>query len=231
MNTNTPYRMEMKYMIDPQTATVISRRLGMCCTYDKNADENGFYKVTSLYFDDFNNSYLNDNIMGEMNRKKYRIRIYNGNDGFIRLEKKIKHNQGGKKEYANITRAEYEQILHGDYAKLRESTDHELIRAFCMEAMRRQLKPKVIVEYDRQTFVYNYGTVRVTLDHKVRYSATGMDLFNPHQIFAPAVGEEQVVLEVKYTGYLPNHIQGLVQQNVSTRQSVSKYSLCRINNF
>jgi hypothetical protein len=223
--------MEMKYKIDPQTARVMSRRLGMCCTYDRNADEEGYYKVTSLYFDDFNNSYLTDNMIGQMNRKKYRIRIYNGLDSFIRLEKKIKHNQGGRKEFAVISRQDYQMIFRGDYEQLQIQTDDALVKSFCMEAIRRRLRPKVIVEYDRQTFVYNYGTVRVTLDHKVRYSATGVDLFNEHQIFAPAIGENEVVLEVKYTGYLPGHIRSLVQQSVSTRQSVSKYSLCRINNF
>jgi hypothetical protein len=227
----TEYRNEMKYIIDPQTAHVLQRRLMMCCGFDRNADTNGYYTVTSLYFDDFNNSYLNDNIVGQIKRKKFRIRVYNRKDDFIRLEKKIKHNQGGIKTYCMLTRTQYNDILGGRYIAVREETDDALLKEFCNEALLRKLRPKVIVEYDRQTYVYNYGTVRITLDYNVRYGATGHDLFTENAIYAPAVEEDQVVMEVKYTGFLPGHIKVLVQQGVASRQGVSKYSLCRARNY
>ncbi len=223
----TEYRNEMKYIIDPQTAHVIQRRLQMCCSFDRNSNTDGFYKVTSLYFDDFNNSYLNDNIVGQIKRKKYRIRVYNHKDDFIRLEKKIKHNQGGMKTYCMLTRDQYNEILDGNYAAVREQTDNALLKEFCNEALNRRLKPKVIVEYDRQTYVYDYGTVRVTMDYNVKFNATGTNIFSEDSIYAPAVEEDQVVMEVKYTGFLPGHIKALVQQGVASRQGVSKYTLCR----
>ncbi len=220
------YRNELKYMINKGTALVLSNKIRQICEFDKNADENGFYRVSSLYFDDFANSALNDNIIGQIERKKYRIRIYNGSDKFIRLEKKVKHNKGGMKISAPLTREEYDLILQGDYESLKQS-DSALLRAFATEATFRHLKPKVIVDYHRQTFVCDEGTVRVTLDHQVQHSLGNVDLFAKNQIYVPATQDGQVVLEVKYTGFLPGYIKDMVQQSVTRQQSISKYTLCR----
>lgn len=220
------YRHEMKYVLDPRTAHVISQKLKQLCVYDANADEKGFYRVTSLYFDDFTNSALNDNIIGQMMRKKYRIRIYDGNDALIRLEKKIKHNQVGMKESVALTRNQYEMILEGNYQDLMKEAS-PLLKAFCIESISRLLRPRVIVEYDRQTFVYDHGSVRITFDHRIRHPLNGLDLFDQEKIMVPVTEGGQVIMEVKYTGFLPAHIRDMVQQSVSTRQSVSKYTLCR----
>ncbi len=221
------YRNEMKYVIDPATAAIITKRMEKCCSYDRNANEDGFYRVSSLYFDDFCNSALNDNIIGQIDRKKYRIRIYDGRDDFIRLEKKIKHNQGGKKESCILTKVQYQMILDGRYEELLEMSDNPLLTGFCMEGMMRGLKPKVIVDYNRKSFVYEYGDVRVTMDHKVKHSNGGQDLFDVDQVLAPAVDSNEVILEVKYTGFLPALIKNLVQQSAAPRTGFSKYTVCR----
>jgi hypothetical protein len=162
-----------------------------------------------------------------MKRKKYRIRIYNGGQKNIGLEKKVKHNQVGFKASTKLTMEQYQLIIGGNYEALKASSEEELIREFCLDGIQRKLKPKVIVDYDRQTFVYHYGDVRVTFDHDVRHSTNGRDLFADNTLYVPALGPNQVVLEVKYTGFLPEHVKKLVQQNVAKRQSVSKYTLCR----
>ena len=220
------YRNELKYILDMQTAHVINGRLQKICRFDENTDPQGFYRVTSLYFDDYANSALNDNLIGQMMRKKYRIRIYNGKEDFIRLERKTKHNQVGMKESVVITREQCDLILKRDYESLMSSTS-PLLRAFCMEGMGRRLVPKVIVDYDRKTFVYDPGFVRITMDYNVKYAIGSPDLFAENPIFVPTTNHNQVILEVKYTGFLPGHIKDMVQQSASTRQSVSKYTLCR----
>lgn len=225
------YRNELKYIVDPNTAKIISSRMQKLCRYDANADEKGFYRVTSLYFDDYNNSALNDNIIGQITRKKYRIRIYDGKDDFIRLEKKVKNNRGGLKESCKLSKDQYNMILRNDYEALKETSDNAIFQGFCLEGIARRLKPRVIVDYDRQTFVYDHGLVRVTLDHGVKHGVGNVDLFKKHQIYAPAVDPNQIILEVKFTGFLPALIKDMVQQSVSTRQSVSKYNICRSRSY
>lgn len=224
---NTAYRNELKYVIDPGTASIISSRMAMCCSFDQNADEQGFYRVSSLYFDDFCNSALNDNMVGQSDRKKYRIRIYNGGNDYIRLEKKIKHNKGGKKESYPLTLEQYKMILAEDYDALKETSDNVLLSGFCLEAIMRGLRPRVIVDYNRKSFVYEYGDVRITMDHEIKHSAGSNDLFDEDQIFAPAVEQNEIVLEVKYTGFLPGIIKNLVQQSVAPQTGFSKYTLSR----
>lgn len=220
------YRNELKYIINSGTAHIISKRMEQICSYDKNADHRGFYRVSSLYFDDFSNSALNDNVIGQIARKKYRIRIYDGRDDFIRLEKKTKHNKVGVKEAVVITRKQYDNIIKGEYESFKEA-DSTLLRGFYMEAMSRRLRPKVIVDYNRQVFAYDYGTVRITLDYSVKYAVNSIDLFKKDQIYAPAIRKDQIIMEVKYTGFLPGHIRDMIQQSFSNQQSVSKYTLCR----
>lgn len=221
------YRNELKYIIDSNTAIVIRSKMEQLLSFDYNADDEGFYKVTSLYFDDYSNSALNDNIIGQILRKKFRIRIYNHSEKFIRLEKKVKHNRGCMKTSYTLNLKQYEMIMNSDYEALKQSTENKLVQEFCLDGIHRKLRPKVIVDYNRQTFVYKFGAVRITFDYDVKHSLGNTDLFSKEKIYVSAVNGNQIIMEVKYTGFLPSHIKSFIQQGISTRQSISKYTICR----
>ena len=74
------YRQELKYKINPASAQIIKRRLDAVCSVDSNSGSCG-YRVTSLYFDDYCDSAVRESLSGQLNRKKFRIRVYNGDDG------------------------------------------------------------------------------------------------------------------------------------------------------
>ncbi len=57
---------------------------------DPHARPDGTYTVHSLYFDDWRDTALREKIDGLPRREKFRIRYYNGDLSFIRLEKKSK---------------------------------------------------------------------------------------------------------------------------------------------
>lgn len=221
------YRNELKYLIDPLTAISLHKKIEVLLQHDKHADAKGYYKVTSLYFDDYANTALNDNLAGTIKRKKYRIRVYNKSKDYIRLEKKVKHHKGGFKASVLINAEQYLMILNDDYIALKASSDHILIQEFCLDAITRQLKPKIVVEYDRKSFIYDFGTVRITFDYNIKHSLGEPDLLDEHILYAPAMDDNTIVMEVKFTGALPEVIKKLIQQSVSTRQSISKYSLSR----
>ena len=215
------YRHELKYIVNDASAHVIKTRLNKICKNDRNADANGRYRVSSLYFDDYCDSAVADNLSGQLARKKFRIRIYNGSDSFIRLERKVKHNGGCRKDTARLTKEQYEKILTGDYSFLQGPSDL-VLQDFYVTAVTRLLHPKVIVDYIREAFVYGPGNVRITLDRHVKSSVRNVDLFNPHAIYAPAVETRHIILEVKFTGFLPTHIAHMIQHGNSMRQSASK---------
>ncbi|BES66520.1 polyphosphate polymerase domain-containing protein [Gottschalkiaceae bacterium SANA] len=220
------YRNELKYMINRQTAHIMGRKIEKLCKLDSHSNADGFYQVSSLYFDDFADSALNDNLIGQIARKKYRIRVYNRSDSYIRLEKKSKVNKGGKKDSLALTRDQYQQILEGDYKMLWDSQS-SLLREFCIDMASRKLRPKVIVDYERKSFVYPYGTVRITFDHRIRYERNQLDLFEEEAMYIPAGDADQVILEVKFTGFLPGPIKMMIQQANLKQQSISKYTICR----
>ncbi len=219
------YRHELKYTVSDAAARIIAMRLEKLCRFDSHADEGGRYRVTSLYFDDYCNSAVQDNLSGQLSRKKFRIRMYNGDGGFIRLERKVKHAGGCRKDSVLLTREECARIQAGETAFL-QTSGSPVARDFATTAKLRLLKPRVVVDYSREAYVYEPGSVRITFDRDVRASVGGADLLDAEAVFAPA--SEGVILEVKYTGFLPGPIAALLQQGCTLRQSASKYTMCRM---
>ena len=85
-------RHEIKVFINYSDYISIRNRIKTFAKLDRNASENGIYHIRSLYFDNFNDKALMEKINGYNNREKFRIRFYNHNHSFIRLEKKSKSN-------------------------------------------------------------------------------------------------------------------------------------------
>ena len=115
--TGERYRHELKYRISYGEKAVLELRLASLLQRDAHAGPGG-YLIRSLYFDDCWNSAYAEKDAGILARKKYRIRIYNGSDAVIRLERKKKVGSWICKEEAALTRAELEKLLSGDYGFL-----------------------------------------------------------------------------------------------------------------
>ena len=83
------FRNEWKYLISTSEKEMLMLRLKPFLQPDPHAGEGGYY-IRSLYFEDYWNSAYAEKEAGVLMRKKYRIRIYNNNDKFIKLERKKK---------------------------------------------------------------------------------------------------------------------------------------------
>lgn len=221
------FRHELKYLINDGAAQVIRSRLGNICSHDRHGDLNGVYRVSSLYFDDYCDSCVYDNLGGFKERKKFRIRIYNGSESLIKLERKIKNNNLCQKDSTILSREQYQSILEDDYSFMSGSTE-PVLRDFYLLAHSRLLKPAVIVDYQREAYVYGPGRVRVTFDKWMRASLSGADLFDSKLLFRQAMNKNETIMEVKYTGFLPGHILAMIQQSHGVRQAISKYKYCRL---
>lgn len=117
--TQERYRHELKYLINEGEHAALACRLAPVFKLDKHARAGG-YTIRSLYFDDYCNSAYEEKDAGILMRKKYRVRIYNGSDKVIKLERKKKYGSWIYKEDAPLTRGEFEQILAGDYGFIAE---------------------------------------------------------------------------------------------------------------
>lgn len=218
-------RHEWKHRINLREDLVLSQRLRKLFTHDKNAGDDGSYGVTSLYFDTPYDSALREKIDGVNKREKFRLRYYGKDTSFIRLEKKFKVNGLCGKRSARITQKQTDDLLKGRYACLLESGDPLLIE-FYSKLQGTGLRPKTIVRYDREAFLYGPGNVRITLDRHVRTGLLRVDFLNT-DLFCVCALEEGTVLEIKYDAFLPEIVRMAVQVPDRRASACSKYALCR----
>ena len=92
------FRVENKYLVTDADLAVITPRLKAVMKQDIH-QLGDCYTIRSLYFDDINDNCMKENDAGVDQRKKYRIRIYDPNSDFIRLEIKEKQ-RGVTKKYS-----------------------------------------------------------------------------------------------------------------------------------
>lgn len=218
-------RHEWKHQINPQEDLVLSQRLGKLFPRDANAGPDGAYQVTSLYFDTPYDSALREKLDGVNRREKFRLRYYGTDLSFLRLEKKYKVNGLCGKRSARLTREQAERLLSGDARFLLDTGDALLLELYS-KIQGQGLRPKTIVRYDREAFLYAPGNVRITLDRDIRTGLGSVDFLNPGVFCVRAAGPG-TVLEVKYDAFLPEIVRMAVQVPGRRAAACSKYALCR----
>ena len=217
-------RHEWKHEINFSDMIAIRQRLRAAAKPDPHAVD-GLYTVRSLYFDDLTDKALREKLDGVDRREKFRIRYYIGDPSLIHLEKKSNRSGLGAKESAVLTQAEAQAVVDGDLDWM-PSSGRALVQELYSK-MRRGLRPKTIVDYTREPFVYPPGNVRVTLDYNIRTGLGCTDFLNPDCITVPA-GDAPIILEVKWDACLPDVIRDAVQLEGRRVSAFSKYAQCRI---
>ncbi|MCR5556656.1 MAG: polyphosphate polymerase domain-containing protein, partial [Butyrivibrio sp.] len=218
------YRHEFKYMVDAVTEGVLLAKAGAVLKSDGNVLEDGRYVVRSLYFDDVDDGCLRENLGGTDNRSKFRIRYYNGDTDFLRLEKKSKSHGMTLKESCRITKEEFWQLFHGKSIGV---SGNEKKDALVADFLGRGMRPKVIVTYERIPFVYKAGNVRVTFDRKLASSGQVDKFLSGDYRQRPVFEVGKSLLEVKFDEYLPVHIKAALQTDGLRWTTFSKYHMCR----
>lgn len=220
------YRHEFKYLCSYGQLRMIQARLQGLIPLDPHVGESGQYNIRSLYFDDYYDSYLQENEAGTDPREKFRIRIYDHSSGRISLELKRKVRGMTQKISCPLTEEQCRLLMAGEIPDISKDAP-AVFQKLVLQMRIRLLRPKVIVEYDRVPYVYPHGNVRVTLDENIRASGR-TELFLEEDIpLRPIMPTGQHILEVKYDEYLPDHIYRTVQLENLQRTAFSKYYLCR----
>lgn len=219
------YRHEWKHEINLSDMIALRQRLCAVAKTDSHAI-NGAYEIRSLYFDNLADKALREKLDGISRREKFRIRYYNGDTSFIHLEKKSKLDGLGTKESAVLTKEQAQAIIDGDYVWMTH-TDNSLITELYYKMTAQQLRPKTIVDYMREPYIFPAGNVRVTLDYNIRTGLLCTDFLNPECVTIPA-GETPIILEVKWDAYLPDVIRDAIQLSGRRPCAFSKYAACRI---
>ena len=136
-------------------------------------------------------------------RKKYRIRIYNYSAESIKLERKKKFGSYIYKEDAPLTKDEVQKILSGEYEFLLKSP-YSLCREFYIECMSNMMRPRTIVDYEREPWIMDDSTL------------PALSVLEPGKL----------IMEVKFTEMLPQILRNLLPPQAAEFTAVSKYVLC-----
>lgn len=219
------YRHEWKHSISRTDMLMLRQRLRAVMEPDPHTID-GKYFIRSLYFDTPGDTALREKLDGVSRREKFRIRCYNHDTSLIHLEKKSKLAGLGSKLSAPLSPQQVQSILDGDLGWMLRSSQPLIQELYCKMTTTR-LRPRTIVDYTREPFVYGPGNVRVTIDYDIRTGLRSTGFLDPDCITIPA-GDSPIILEVKWDGFLPDIIRSAVQLESRQASAFSKYAQCRI---
>lgn len=216
------YRHEYKYIISQASAELLKRRLPCMMARDPHAGPTGRYTIRSLYFDDPKFRAYDEKMDGLRDREKFRLRIYDYNTSFVRLEKKEKHGDLTRKTGQTLTARQVQDLHNCQWGDL--TVTQGVLLDELRAKMAGSLKPAVLVDYDRTAFVCNAGQTRITLDENIRTRPYEADLWASKTAMIPVLEPGEVVLEVKFNDFLPGYL-GL-EDIPKINLAISKYVLC-----
>ena len=214
-------RNELKFYVNSAHSSLLFSRLSASMNMDRHTGAMGKYRIRSLYFEDPALSCYFDKLNGLENREKYRIRFYNSDLSYVRLEKKEKRGKMCLKTFEGISAEFAETLLSPDP----EPWGGELVDCFCRKIRYESFRPLFFVDYERSAFLHPAGNVRITLDRNITASSFVSSLTDdccPIPVLEPGTS----VLEVKFDEYFPPYLSALLEDIPKLSASVSKFCLC-----
>lgn len=223
-------RFEFKYPMHKPTADKIIPALLKHMKWDpfvaKNEDK--FYYVTSLYFDNSGYGCFFEKESGEKFRKKFRLRIYDNEitpETKMFVEIKRKNNALVLKDRVILPARRAREIIVDNRSvdNFREfgEGDAEVLREFLWTKNYNCLTPKLLVSYKRKPLVSKYDEeARVTFDYDIKAKTTKW--FDGERGFREVL-PNALILEIKYNNVLPYWLHEIIQKYGLERVAFSKY--------
>jgi len=222
---NEVLRQEKKYLLIIPDGQKLDARLSRCMLRDRHSGPHG-YTVRSLYFDSLDDGDYWEKIDGLEVRRKLRLRVYGPATEFAMLEMKQKEGAYQRKRSLRMGREDARRLCEGDYSPLLRCGSP--FAAECYGLMHgRCYRPRTVVEYRRRAFVARENHIRITLDSEITATEARWDVFAPDLAQVPVLDPFNLILEVKYDGFLLSYIKNLLGPADRSEFSQSKYCLAR----
>ncbi len=224
-------RFELKYLVSEETALKIRQFVQCYLDFDEYSvgKPNYSYPVHSLYLDSDTLQTYWDTINGTKNRFKLRLRFYSTSpEAPVFFEIKRRMNNCIMKQRGGVKQKCISLLLSGHFPEpdhlVSKNPNHFMaLQNFCHLTTRLQAKPKVHIAYEREAYVSEDDTVRVTLDREVRAepnlaSSIQTHMETPLRSFSP-----DVILELKFTNRFPDWFGDLVRTFNAVQCGAAKY--------
>ena len=202
-------RYEWKHIVNLSDCIALRQRLRLVTIPDHHASDTGVYRIRNIYFDSLNPSWKGDH------QERFRIRCYNGDNSQLYLEKKKKIGEQYQKDSIPITLEECQRLLRGDV---------ELYAKMCYQ----NLRPKTLVDFLRESFLYPEENTRVIIDSTVRSGMNIWDFFHPSLSSMRTCTRGTAILEVEYDTNIPDIISDIIQMCNRKYHTVSSYGNYRL---
>ena len=82
------------------------------------------------------------------------------------------------------------------------------------------------MDYEREPYVLDAGEVRVTFDSDVRGAYPGYGVTEENMAFQYVLEPGKLIMEVKFTEFIPKLVQDILPVQAVDLSAVSKYLLC-----
>jgi hypothetical protein len=225
-------RYEFKYVVNQKQREAVEAEIREFMQYDGHVSSEleNQYLVRSLYFDSPLASNFYEKIDGLKTRRKFRIRTYTKDpDGIapIFLEVKGRHNQRTYKQRVEIQKENLELFL--DESKwpvlLEKYPLSPLVESFVYESVRKQIKPRVLVDYLRRPYTSYFDmNFRLTMDQEIS-STPANGLFEDRPNLTRSCVAGWTIIEVKFNRRIPAWFHRILQAHELQRVSISKFVL------
>lgn len=215
-------RHEEKYILTYRQYILLRQRALEVLTPDHHG-AGGTYTITSLYYDDPEDTGLYEKLDGLAFHSKFRIRTYDFDPGFVRLERKDKQGVLTNKLSCTIAAQQIPLLTQPGAWEQLDGASRELAQQMQAKALR----PVVAVRYVRDAFCYPGSDLRLTFDRELEAIPPDTAALSRADFRGiPALAPGNVVMEIKYGSYLPTFLRKLTHVQ-APQLSLSKYALCR----
>lgn len=219
------YRNENKYFIDQINTLQLIKKMDLILKRDNFSLHNA-YKIRSLYFDSINNKDFSTKLAGTEIRTKIRIRTYDIDNNYCKLELKKKSGNYQHKISLWIEKNDAIELSKMNYSVLTKYFDDDVAIDIYKEMQLGCYRPVVMIEYDRIAFIHELYNTRLTFDMNIKSSETCFDLFEKNVNYDVILNDFNI-LEVKYDEILLEYISKILKQYNLNKISISKYCMGR----
>lgn len=218
-------RTEKKYAITLDEYYRVKDKLGKLMAEDPHNGKDG-YLIRSLYFDTFDDSDFEEKLAGVETRRKVRLRCYGPQDSGAKLELKQKQGDLQLKRSLVLSKKDAQALAAGHSGVLLAKKE-PLALEFYGLMQTRFYRPKVVIEYRRTAYIARENDIRITLDRDICAAQACLDLFSEELQLHPVMEPFNVVMEVKYNGFLPSYVKDMIRMVNVSAVSIGKYALGR----
>lgn len=213
------YRHEQKYICSSSQIKHLHNVLQTFLPVDSH--QNGTYHIKSLYFDTIDNRCLQESLDGVAKRSKYRLRYYDKQIQKVKFECKSSLFSLKQKRFVWLNQKQAESVLSASDDSVFFSAP--LLNEFYCLKKTEDMRPKIIVDYNRTAFVLENLNVRITLDQNITCSLDTKSFLSNTTSGKNILPDNVSVLEVKFDDILPRYITEILSVENLEQTAFSKY--------